>query len=191
MKALQNITLRNQEHPNEREKVLHLAQACWEHGVNLYVKEDEIAPIMHLIDTKGGRPPKLGLTRHTFEGGLTVSQYIAKHRLNITPGIFYDRIRAGWGVEKAINTPKQSNVNKTTMVDGLPLITYCKLHGLKANRVRARIANGWSLEDAINKPRGEKCEKRVPPPSLRYNAARIEAQKINAWKKALKAGVSE
>ena len=185
-KSLQSIKLRNEQFKNARDKILGLAEKCWMHGITLYVDEDEISGKMHLIDTIKGKPVN-HMTKYVFEDNLSVGQYIEKYKLDITADIFHQRIRAGWSIEKAINTPRISNVNKDRVVDGMPLATYCKLNGLKYGRVRARLASGWTLDDAINKQKGYKPnENEKTPPPEHHNSMRAESQRLNRWKDALR-----
>lgn len=99
--------------------------------------------------------------RLTFDGR---TQCLASwaNEVGLTPTLLAWRVRHGWGLAEALNTPaKLGNRTRTT---GQVLLTYqgktqcnsqwARDYGLSNSLLRLRLSKGWALEAALLTPKG-------------------------------------
>lgn len=83
-------------------------------------------------------------------------------QMGVKRGIVYGRLKNGWSLEEALNTPLRDNTSSIIEIDGVskPINEHLKDFGVKKGTYDYRIKKGWSPEKAIKTPnqRGVKIQ---------------------------------
>lgn len=77
---------------------------------------------------------------------------------NIDCRVLRDRIKNGWSIKKAIETPLQKHIYKYKDISGTPYQIAKRLK-LDKRLLAERLRNGWAIEKAVETPKKEGGEK--------------------------------
>ena len=83
---------------------------------------------------------------------VSLTELAKKH--GISYQVLYVRIKSGWNLEKALETPVKviSKGVKYQSNDYVSLKELAKIYGIKYQTFYRRLYRGWSLEDAVSVP---------------------------------------
>lgn len=89
---------------------------------------------------------------YTYEGITYRSRLALSRKFDIPYDLLKTRLKRGWSLKKAIQTPVRKNNKNTITVDGVTydsIVSACKKYGIREGKVRVRLSQKWTVDEAF------------------------------------------